>query len=324
MQAIVHHRYGPPDVLRLEEVDTPQPGPGEVLVEVHAASLNPLDWRLMRGFLPSLPKRGPRLMRIGRDFAGRVVATGPDVTGLNPSDAVFGACRGSLAEFACATAAKLAPIPTGITFEQAASIPVAGLTALQGLRDKGRIRPGQTVLINGASGGVGTFAVQVARTFDTRVTGVCSSGNVDLVRSIGAERVIDYGREDFTRSGARYDLVLDCVGNHSLAALRRTLTPEGRCVGVGAAKETRKFLRNALTAAVLSPFISRQFSFFMARLVREDLMTLADLVASGRIAPVIERRYSLSETPEAVRHLESGHARGKVIVVVRPGARPPT
>jgi NADPH:quinone reductase-like Zn-dependent oxidoreductase len=322
MKAVVYRRHGPPDVLRLEEIEKPEPGPGEVLIEVQAAALNPLDWRLMRGLLPNLPGAGSRAMRIGRDVAGRVVALGADVTGLRPGDPVFGGCRGSLAEYACAAAAKLAPIPAGVTFERAASIPVAGLTALQGLRDKGRIRPGQTVLINGASGGVGTFAVQIAKAFDTRVTGVCSGGNLDLVRSIGADRVIDYGREDFTRSGPPYDLILDCVGNRSLVALRRALSPAGRCVGAGAPKEMGKLLRSLLATAVLLPFVGRRFPTFLARFTRQDLVTLGDLVASGRIAPVIERRYPLSDTIEAVRHLETGHARGKLIVLVRTDSTP--
>jgi NADPH:quinone reductase-like Zn-dependent oxidoreductase len=318
MKAAVCTRYGGPDVVRIENVEEPVPGDGEVLIAVRAAAVNPLDWHLMRG-KPALLRipfglRKPRDPRMGRDVAGRVEAVGVEVTRFKRGDAVFGLCRGAFAEYACASESALVTKPDHVTLEHAAAVPLAGLTALQGLRDKGRIRSGQSVLINGAAGGVGTFAVQIARRFGARVSGVCSTRNVDMVRSIGADHVIDYTREDFTRSGQRYDLILDNVGNHSLSACRRVLNPNGRCVMVGGSGGFWAFLARGLEAVAMSPFSSRKFVTFMARRNHEDLTILRELLESAKVTPVIDRRYPLSEAVEAIRYLENGHARGKVVI----------
>ena len=320
MKAIVYYNYGSPDVLRCEEIEKPVAGDNEVLIKVRAASANPLDWRLMRGapflirVLAGLHK--PKIKRLGRDVAGRVEAVGRDVTRFKPGDSVFGTCRGAFAEYACAPESELVLKPDKVTFEQAASLPVAALTALQGLRDQGHIQPGQKVLINGAAGGVGTFAVQVAKSFGAEVTAVCSTRNVDMVRSIGADRVIDYTQKDFTKMGQRYDLLLECVGNCSLSACRRVLNPSCICVIAGAPKELWPILGRALKAPVLSRCVSQKFVMFMARVRKEDLIALGELVAAGKVTPVIDRRYSLSEVPEAIRYLEAGHARGKVVITL--------
>jgi NADPH:quinone reductase-like Zn-dependent oxidoreductase len=313
MQAIVYHRFGLPDVLELQEIDRPIPGDDEVLIGVRAASVNPLDWGLMRGepaFLRFLAGRD-KPHRPGRDVAGVVEAAGRNVTQFKAGDAVFGACRGSFAEYACARASALAVKPAQVTFEQAAAIPVAGLTALQGLRDKGRLQPGQSVLINGASGGVGTFAIQIARAFGASVTGICSTRNLEMIRSLGADQAIDYTREDFTARPERYDLLLDCIGNHSLTACKRVLKPQGRCVLVGGPKEFGGMLRRIVEALVLPRVV-----MFIARLNSTDLMLLAELVATGKVTPVIDRLYGLSEAREAVRYAAAGHARGKVVVTL--------
>jgi NADPH:quinone reductase-like Zn-dependent oxidoreductase len=318
MQAIVYHNYGSPDVLRCEEIEKPTAGDNEVLVKVRAASANPLDWRLMRGrpyllrLLVGLGK--PKIKRPGRDVAGQVEAVGRNVTRFKPGDNVFGTCRGAFAEYVCASESELVIKPDKVTFEQAASVPVAGLTALQGLRDKGHLQPGQKVLINGAAGGVGTFAVQIAKWFGAEVTGVCSTRNVDMVRSIGADRVIDYTQEDFTKMGQRYDLLLECVGNCSLSACRRVLNPNGICVIAGAPKELWPFVARALKAPVLSRCVSQKFVIFIARVRKEDLTALGELIAAGKVTPVIDKRYRLSEVPEAIRYLEEGHAQGKVVI----------
>ena len=321
MKAIVYHSYGSPDVLKCEEIEKPTPGDDEVLIKVRAASLNPLDWRIMRGVPPILRIlfRMPnpsveRPGRAGRDVAGQVEAVGSKVTQFKPGDDVFGACLAACAEYACASESKLAMKPANVTFEQAASVPVAALTALQGLRDLGRLQPGQTVLINGAAGGVGTFAVQIAKFFGAEVTGVCSTRNVDLVRSLGANRVIDYTQEDFTKSGQRYDLILECVGNHSLSECRRVLNPKGICVIAGAPKQIGIFLVRALAAPVLSWFVSQKLIMFMAKITKADLATMGELIATGKVTPVIDRRYKLNEVPDAIRYLEEGHARGKVVI----------
>ncbi|MFZ0800462.1 MAG: NAD(P)-dependent alcohol dehydrogenase [Terriglobales bacterium] len=323
MKAIVYHRYGSPDVLKCEEIEKPAVGDDEVLIKVRAASVNPLDWRLLRGV--------PRIFRIlfrlhepsnshpgrpGRDVAGQVEAVGRNVTRFKPGDEVFGSCRGAFAEYACTSESALVVKPDNVTFEQAASVPVAALTALQGLRDKGRIQPGQKVLINGAAGGVGTFAVQIAKSFGAEVTGVCNTRNVDLVRSIGADRVIDYTQEDFTKSGQRYDLILDNVGNHSLSACRRILNPNGICVIAGAPKEPGIFLTRFITTPVLSRFVSQMFVMFIAKMNKEDLTILHDLMKAGKVTPVIDRHYKLTEVPEAIRYLETGHARAKVVITL--------
>jgi NADPH:quinone reductase-like Zn-dependent oxidoreductase len=328
MKAAVYTRYGPPDVVQITDIEKPVPKNDEVLIKVRAASANPLDWRLMRGVPPilrmlfRLPK--PTIAqpgRLGRDVAGQVEAVGRNVTQFKPGDAVFGACHGSFAEYACAAESKLAIKPDTVTFEQAASVPVAALTALQGLRDKGHILQGQKVLINGAAGGVGTFAVQIAKSFGTEVTGVCSTRNLDMVRSIGADRVLDYTREDFTKGGQRYDLILDNVGNHSLSACRRVLNPNGICVIAGAPKKPGLFLTRAITAPVLSHFVSQKFVMFIAKLNKEDLTIMRDLMNAGKVRPVIDKCYKLTEVPEAIRYLEEGHARGKVVITLAEDVR---
>ena len=324
MKAAVYARYGPPDVVQIADIEKPVPKDNEVLIKVRAASVNPLDWRIMRG-APHIIRllfglRKPTVAqpaRLGRDVAGQVEAVGRNVTQFKSGDEVFGTCRGAFAEYACTPESALVVKPDNVTFEQAASVPVAGLSALQGLRDKGRIQPGQRVLINGAAGGVGTFAVQIAKSFGADVTGVCSTRNVGMVRSIGADRVIDYTQQDFTKSAQRYDLILDCVGNHSLSACRRVLNPKGICVIVGAPKEAAGFfLTRTLTAPVLSLFTSQKFAMFMAKVTKEDLTVLGDLMKAGKVTPVIDKRYSLSEAPEAIRYLEEEHARGKVVITL--------
>ena len=330
MKAAVCSRYGPPDVVQITDVEKPVPKDNEVLIEVRAASVNPFDWHLMRGtpyivrIMAGLLK--PKDNRLGVDVAGQVEAVGRNVTQFKPGDEVFGACRGAFAEYACTSESALAMKPDNVTFEQAASVPIAALTAVQGLRlgglgDKGQIQPGQKVLINGAAGGVGTFAVQIAKSFGADVTGVCSTRNVDMVRSIGADRVIDYTQEDFTKSGQRYDLLFDCVGNHSLLACRRVLNPKGIYIPVGGEGGRWMIgpLARSITALVLSRFVSQKLvAFFLARLSKDgDLAILRELMKAGKVTPVIDKRYRLSEVPEAIRYLEEGHARGKVVITLR-------
>jgi NADPH:quinone reductase-like Zn-dependent oxidoreductase len=326
MKAIVYQNFGSPDILRFEEIDKPTPADNEVLIKVRAASVNPLDWKLMKGgpfilrLLLGLGKS--KIKRPGVDVAGQVEAVGRNVTQFKPGDEVFGTCRGAFAEYATSPSVPgmksvLVRKPANVTFDQAASAPVAALTALQGLRDKGRIQQGQKVLINGAAGGVGTFAVQMAKSFAANVTGVCSTTNVDMVRSIGADCVIDYTKEDFTRSEQRYDLVLDCVGNHSLSACRRVLNPKGILVMVGAPDDSPviRLLARLLGALVLSRFVSQKMVFFIAKVNQEDLTILGEFMATGRVTPVIDKRYRLSELPEAFRYAAEGHSRGKLIVI---------
>jgi NADPH:quinone reductase-like Zn-dependent oxidoreductase len=323
MQAIVYHRYGSPDVLELEEIPIPTPAEGQVLIRVHAASVNPYDWHFLRG-TPSLLRlfigmRSPKFPRLGADVAGVVEAVGDKAAPFKPGDAVFGTAKGSFAEYACATASQLAIKPQEISFEQAACLPIAGVTALQGVRDKGKVQAGQTVLINGAAGGVGTFAVQIAKWLGTRVTGVCSTGNVELLRSIGADEVIDYTREDFARSTLRYDLLFDLVGNRPLADCLRAVQPQGTyvaCGGGGPDRSTMNLLAGLLQNAVRSHFVSQKMPGLHAKINGEDLAILAGLVQRGTVIPVVDRTYSLRETAEAVRHVESGHARGKVVIAV--------
>ena len=320
MKAIVYHSYGSPDVLKCEEIEKPAPKDNEVLVKVRAASLNPLDWRLMKG-QPSALRiffglRGPRFGQPGVDVAGAVESVGKNVTRFKPGDEVFGACRGACAEYASAPESRLAVKPSNVTFEQAASVNVAALTALQGLRDKGSLQSAQKVLINGAAGGVGTFAVQIAKWLGAQVTGVCSTRNLEMVRSIGADRVIDYTREDFTKSGQRYDVILDNVANHPLSAIRRVLNPKGRYIMVGAPHSPSmiELLGGLLKPLMLSLFVSQKLSFFIAKPNKEDMTMIGELISSGKVTPVIDRRYRLSEVPEAMRYLEEGHARGKVVI----------
>jgi len=320
MKAAVYTSYGTPDVVRIEEVEKPVPKDDEVLIKIRAASVNPADYHLLHAphiIRPMTGLRKPKNTRLGIDVAGQVEAVGKNITQFKPGDEVFGGCRGAFAEYACAPASRLAMKPDKVTFEQAASSPVAGLTALQGLRDKGHIQPGQKVLINGAAGGVGTFTVQIAKTFGAEVTGVCSTSNVDMVRSIGAHYVVDYTREDFTRSARRYDLIFDLVGNHSSSACRRVLTPKGTYIAAGilGAKGMIGFLALAITGPVLSRFGSQKLLMFVARLNSEDLSILGELMATGKVTPVIDKRYRLTEVPEAMRYLEEKHARGKVLII---------
>jgi NADPH:quinone reductase-like Zn-dependent oxidoreductase len=323
MQAIVYDRYGSPDVLKCEETAKPVPAHDEVLIKVRTASVNPLDWHFMRG-TPYLLRiaaglRRPKDRRLGVDMAGHGEAVGNNVTLFKPGDEVLGSCRGAFAEYACAPQSALAVKPSNITFEQAASVPIAAFTALQALRDKGHIQPGQTVLINGAAGGVGTFAVQIATSFGAEVTGVCSTRNVEMVRSIGADRAIAYTREDFTKSGHRYDIFLDCIANHSLLACMLVLNPKGIYVPVGGSAGRWMIgpLVRSIAALVLSWFISQTLViFFLAKSSEEDLAILRELMKDGKVKPVIDKRYSLSKVPEAIRYLEEGHARGKVVVTV--------
>ena len=319
MKAIVYQHYGSPDVLACEEIEKPASGDDEVLIKVRAASINPLDRHIMRGrpvpLRIAFGLRKPKI-RPGRDVAGQVEAVGRKVTQFKPGDEVFGACSGALAEYACARESALVTKPNNMTFEQAASVPVAALTALQGLRDKGKIRPGQKVLINGAGGGVGTFAVQIAKSFGADVTGVCSTGKVDMVRSIGADRVIDYTQQDFTEGTQRYDLIFDLAATHSLPAYRRVLNPNGTCVIAGGPTKVRAILTSAFEVLVLSRFVSQNFVMFVAKLSQEDLTLLRELMETGKITPVIDRRYRLNEVPQAMRYLEEGHARGKVVITL--------
>lgn len=322
MKAIVYREYGGPEVLRYEEVEKPLPKDNEVLIKVHVASVNPLDWRLMSGkpapLRLAMGLRKPRSGRPGVDVAGLVETIGNNVTQFKSGDAVFGSCSGAFAEYACAAESKIAMKPKIVTFEDAASVNVAGLTALQGLRDKGKVHAGSKVLINGAAGGVGTFAVQIGKHLGVHVTGVCSTRNVEMVRSLGADEVIDYTRDDFTKGNQRYDVILDCVGNHSFSEYRRVLSPEGRSVGVGAPHD---FSMGALLASIikdvaLSASGKQKFVTFIAKSSQSDLTLIGELIASGKVKPVIEKIYPLSEAAEAVRHVEKGHARGKVLIRV--------
>lgn len=322
MQAIVNRKYGSPDDLRLEEIDRPALGDDDVLVRVQAASVNPLDWHFMRGLpylgRPTLGLRKPKRPILGVDAAGQVEAVGKNVTQFRPGDEVVGAGRsGSVAEYTCGSEKDFAPKSASLSFEQAAAIPIAGVTALQALRDQGRLQPAQSVLINGAAGGVGTFAVQIAKALGGDVTGVCSTRNIDLVRSLGADQVVDYTGEDFAQSGRRYDLVLDLVSNRSLSDLRRALSPKGTLVlSGGGGGRLLGPLPLILGALVRSPFVSQRMLTFLAKVHRESLVDLMELIEAGKVTPVIDRTYPLSEAPAAIRYLEAGHARGKVIITV--------
>lgn len=329
MKAITYSKYGSPDVLQFEDVEESTPGDDEVLIKVRAASVNPYDWHLLRGkpypLRIAAGLRKPKNKRLGVDVAGEVEAVGRNVTRFKPGDDVFGVSRGAFAEYACASESKLAAKPGNVTFEQAASAPIAGLTALQGLRrgglsDKEEIPPGKKVLINAAAGGVGTFAIQIAKALGAEVTGVCGTRNLDMVRSIGADHVIDYTREDFTKGGRRYDLILDCVANHSLSAFRQVLSPKGNYIMVGAADGGGRWMISLLTrllkVMVLSWFASQKLVMVGAKLSQEDLTLLHDFMKSGKLTPVIDRRYSLREVPAAIGYLEEGHARGKIVITL--------
>ena len=322
MKAITHCEYGGPEVLKVEEIEKPVPNDNQVLVKVRAASLNPLDLTIRGPLLlrPLFGLRKPKDTRLGVDYSGTVEAVGKNVTNFKPGDEVFGGKNGAIAEYVCVLADRAVVLkPANMTFEQAASVPVAAITALQGLRDKGHIQSGQKVLINGASGGVGTFAVQMAKSFGTEVTGVCSTRNVDLVQSIGADHVIDYTKEDFTKTDQRYDLIYDLVGNHSFSERRRILGPNGICVmaGIGGAGWHEGFatrLLGELNGYLRSRFVSQKFIAYIAQFNKADMSVLADLLQSGKMTPVIDKTYKLNETAEALRYLETGHARGKVVI----------
>jgi NADPH:quinone reductase-like Zn-dependent oxidoreductase len=323
MRAIVYRCYGSPDVVKLEDIAKPTPPDDRVLIKVHAASVNPLDWHYMRGkpyVMRAMAGLGaPDDIRMGVDFAGTVEAVGKNVKRFKPGDEVFGGGDGAFAEYVSVREnGALALKPANVTFEQAAAVPVAAVTALQALRDKGNIQQGQKVLINGASGGVGTFAVQIAKAFGAEVTGVCSTRNLEMVRSIGADHVIDYTREDFTHGSLRYDLIVDNVGTHSLSDYRRVLNPQGALVIVGGPNDGRWIgsLSGAIKAMLVAPFVSQKLVVILAQLKQDDLGMLRDLMQTGKLAPVIDRRYKLSETAEAIRYLEEGHARGKVIITL--------
>jgi len=332
MKAMVYHDYGTPDVLKCEDVEMPSPKENQVLLEVHAAAVNPLDCGLMKGqpyfmrFLFGFPN--PKVTHPGRDVAGEVQAVGPGVTRFKAGDEVFGVCTaggwlnkcdGAFAEYACTLETGLAMKPDIMTFEQAAAAPIAALTALQGLRDKGQIKSGQKVLINGAAGGVGTFAVQIAKTFGAEVTGVCSTRNVEMVHRIGADHVIDYTQMDFTKSAEKYDLIFDLVGNHSFVELRRVLVPKGIFVGagvVGAPKTITGMLGGLVSTIVVSLFVSQKYATFVAKANTDDLNAIRELMASGKVTPVVDRAFDLSETAEAMRYQDQGHARGKIVITV--------
>jgi len=323
MQAIVYHQYGPPDVLECQEMARPAPVDGEVLVRVHAAAVNPYDWHFLRGtpgFIRLFTGLGrPKFPRLGADAAGVVEAVGPGVKRLKPGDRVFGVCKGAFAEYACGKESELAMIPAGVSFEQAASVPIAGVTALQGLRDSGCVKAGQAVLINGAAGGVGTFAVQIAKALGATVTGVCSGRNAELVSSLGADHVIDYAQEDFTRADGRFEVIFDLVGNHPLSAIRRALTPRGTFVGCGGGgpdKSGIDLMAGMLGRAIAAPFARQKLTGVLAKINTADLNVLARMLESGAVKPVLSRSYSLKETAEAIRHVENCHAVGKVIIAV--------
>jgi NADPH:quinone reductase-like Zn-dependent oxidoreductase len=328
MKAIIQDRFGSPDVLHLEDVQRPEPGDGEVLVRVHAASVNALDWHVMRGdpYIARLSadfgRRAPKARTRGVDIAGRVEAVGAAVTRFCPGDEVFGGAPGAFAEYACTPESRIERKPANLTFEQAAAIPMAANTALTGLRDVGRVHSGQRLLINGASGGVGTFAVQLAKAYGAEVTAVCRTGNMDLVRSLGADHVVDYTRDDFTRAGARYDVVLDLVGNRSITDLRRALVPNGTLILSGGGVSRGGSLVGPMglmfRGMALSRFVRHRIVMFTARLNEDNLATLRELAESGTITPIIDRTYPLAQTPDAIRYLETEHARAKVTITVKP------
>jgi NADPH:quinone reductase-like Zn-dependent oxidoreductase len=321
MKAILFPKYGSPDVLQLTEVEKPTPNENQVLIKVLVASTNPLDWHRMRGE-PFLARMGegllkPKNPKLGADIAGRVEAVGKNVTEFKPGDEVFGAVgAGGFAEFVCTREKNLALKPGNISFEAAAAAPVVGFTALQGLRDTGQIRAGQKVLVNGASGGVGHFAVQIAKSYGAEVTGVCSTRNLDMVRSIGADHVVDYTREDFSRNGQRYDLIYDAIGNRSVSDYQRALSPRGICVIAGFTSLPRLF-GHLVMGRLMSKAGGKKIGMMgVSNANKEDLIMIKELLETGKVVPVIDKSYLLSEAAEAIRYLEKGHARGKVIIIV--------
>lgn len=326
MKAVVYTEYGSPDVLQIREIKKPVPNDDQVLVKVRAVAINPLDWHFMEG-RPYIMRmmiggmRKPKSPQLGVDLAGQVEAVGKNVTQFKPSDEVFGTGHGAaLAEYVCANQTKLVRKPANISFAEGATVPIAGLTALQGLRDHGKVQPGQKILINGASGGVGTFAVQIAKTLGAEVTGVCSTRNVEMVKSLGADHVIDYTKEDFTKGGERYDVILDNVGTQPLSGFRRVLKPKGILVMIGGGgPNDGKWvgaMARPIKAKLMSPFVSQRMGMMLAQIRQQDLATMADLMQSGKVKPVIDRTYPLDQIREAMTYLEQGHARGKVIVAV--------
>jgi NADPH:quinone reductase-like Zn-dependent oxidoreductase len=321
MKAIVCQRYGPPEVLQFTDVAKPVPADDEVLVKIYAAAVNPLDRYMMRGaplirLIPGMRK--PKQTRLGVDLAGQVEAAGKNVTQFKTGDEVFGACRGAYAEYVCAKENMLARKPANLSFEEAAAVPVAAISALQGLRDKGRIQSGQKVLVDGASGGVGTFALQLAKSFGAEVTAVCSTRNVDRARSLGADHVIDYKQEDFTKIGPRYDLILGANAHHSIFDYRRALRENGIFVMVGGG--FGQIFQIVLLGALLSLMGSKKLGFFIAKLNQKDFVFLKELLEAGRIAPVIDKRFPLSDVAGAIRYLEEGHAQGKIVITVDHGS----
>ena len=324
MKAIVQERFGPPDVLRLVDTDRPEVGADDVLVRVHAAALNPYDWHIMRGdpliarLMGEVGLRKPKARVAGVDAAGRVEAVGANVRGLRPGDEVLGFCRGAFAQYARAEADKLVPKPARLSFEQAAAVPMAGTTALRGIRDVGAAQAGHRVLVNGAAGGVGTYAVQIAAALGAEVTGVCSTRNLELVRSIGAAHVVDYTREDFTDGPARYDVILDNVGNLPLNQLRRVLTPTGILVlnGGGSPGHVLGPVGSLLRAVVVNRLVRERLRLLPHEQNRDQLLTLTRLIEAGKLTPVLDRTYPLADTAEGLRRVEQGHARGKVVITV--------
>ena len=326
MKAIVRDSYGSPNVLELTDIDKPEPADDEVLLRIHAASVNPADWHFLRG-IPYIARmqfglRKPKDRVLGCDVAGDIEAVGNNVTMLQPGEEVFGSPfmhgLGAFAEWVCISEDLLAPKPAALSFEQVAAVPLAALTALQGLRDQGRIEPGHKVLIIGASGGVGTFAVQIAKSFDAEVSGVCSTRNVEMVRALGAEHVIDYTKEDFTHSGQKYDLIFQLAGTLSPSECRSALTSNGTLVISSGESEGRWIgpVDRVIKALVLSAFVSQKMVSFTVKPNREDLQLLKQFIEDGTLTPVIDRTYPLAQLPEAIRYLEEGHARGKVVIIV--------
>ncbi|MCD6054090.1 MAG: alcohol dehydrogenase [Rubrobacteraceae bacterium] len=323
MQAIIQDNYGSAEVLELRDVEKPRPGDDELLIRVHAAGLDPGVWHLMTG-LPYLVRvmgfglRKPKIRIRGTDVAGTVEAAGRNVTQLKEGDPVYGTCDGSFAEYACAKAERLAPKPANLSFEQAAAVPVSGMTALSGLRDAGNLQSGQRVLIIGAAGGVGTYAVQLAKAFGATVTGVCSTSKAELVRTIGADEVIDYTQVDFTEGTRQFDLILDTAGRRPLGHLRRALTPQGTLVIVGGEGGDRWLggFQRQIFAPVRALFTEQKMLGLISKERQQDLLTLKDLIEAGKLTPVIDRTYPLREAPQAIRYLEQGHARGKVVLTI--------
>lgn len=322
MKAIAYHKYGGPEVLQLEEVEKPVPSDDQVLVRVRAAALNPYDMHFLHGtpYFMRLMGAGlgkPKFTGIGVDFSGLVESVGKNITGFKTGDAVFGGQQGALAEYVVISGQRLVKKPDNISFEQAGAVNIAAKTALQALRDAGKLRPGQKVLINGASGGVGTFAVQIAKHLGAEVTGVSSSRNTQLVRSLGADHTIDYAQRDYTQGSMQYDLIIDNLGNHSFSANRRVLKPDGRYVMVGGPKgKWIKPIDRVLAVGIYSRFVHQEMGMMMARASKDDLALLAELMEQGAVTPVVEKTYKLSEAAEAMRHLETGRARGKIVIQV--------